>query len=124
MVTARIGAAFLAVAMITSLFAGCATTPPGEGRGAEICRAALTDVAGYLEAKKRVKGGKARYARSLKSIPKDANIPPQVNGYPLEYTRTRKGFILECRYGKPDDVTSCTMNHVGKWECRRVVGGG
>ena len=103
---------------------GCATAPAGEGHEAEVCRAAQMEVAGYLEAKKRGKGPKSRYVRSLKALPKDVHIPEQVNGYPLDYTRTRKGFILECRYGKEDKLTSCTMNHAGKWECRRVVAGG
>jgi hypothetical protein len=109
---------------MAAVMAGCASAPPGEGREAEVCRAAEIEVAGFLEAKKRGKGPKARYVASLKKLRKDVHVPDQVNGYPLVYTRTRKGFILECRYGQEDNLTSCTMNQVGKWECRRVVGGG
>jgi hypothetical protein len=113
----------LAAALVALAGGGCATPQPGEGREAQVCRAAETEVAGYLEAKKRLKGPKARYVTSLRKLPKDAHVPEQVNGYPLNYTRTRKGFILECRYGKEEQLTSCTLNQAGAWECRRVVAG-
>ena len=114
----------LATVLTVAGGAGCATAKPGEGREADVCRAAEMEVAGFLEAKKRGKGPKARYVSSLRKLPKDVHVPDLVNGYTLSYSRTRKGFILECRYGKDDGLTSCTMNQAGKWECRRVVGGG
>jgi hypothetical protein len=115
----RIAAVLIALGLAAS--AGCASAQPGVGHEADLCRAAETEVSGFLEAKKRLKGPKARYVTSLKKLPKDAHVPELVNGYPLSYTRTRKGFILECRYGKDDKLTSCTMNQAGSWECRHVL---
>jgi hypothetical protein len=116
--------AFSLALIILVTASACATAKPGEGHEADVCRATEMEVAGFLEAKKRGKGPKARYVSSLRKLPKDVHVPDLVNGYPLSYTRTRKGFILECRYGQEDALTSCTMNQGGKWECRRVVGGG
>ena len=45
--------------LLAALGPGCATAPPGEGNEANICRAAQTEVSGYLEARKRGKGPKA-----------------------------------------------------------------
>ena len=115
--------ALLALALALAALSGCASAKPGEGREAEVCRAAVMEVAGFLEAKKRSKGPKARYVSSLSKLPKDVHVPELVNGYPLGYTRTRRGFLLECRYGQQDQLTSCTLNQAGAWECRRVVGG-
>lgn len=121
----RIRHSFVAALATLGVLAGvgCATPHPGEGKDAQACRAAETEVAGYLEARKRLKGPKSPYVTSLKTLGKSVHVPDLVNGYPLVYTRTRKGFILECRYGKEDNVTSCTLNQAGVWECRHVVAG-
>jgi hypothetical protein len=91
----------------------CATAP-GKGEEAEICRAAQQELAGRVEAVKRQKG---KYPDSLEKLPKDMPVPAKVNGYPLEYWRTKKGFRLICRYGPPEDMTTCALNSIGTWNC-------
>src|SRR4051794_1770927 len=79
--------------------AGCATTPHeiSTEEQAQACQSALREVAGRLEAEKQ---RKHRYPKSLARLPKTAPLPGNVNGFPLEYRRTRKGFQLVCQYEK------------------------
>jgi hypothetical protein len=109
--------ALAAASIILSLMLGaCASTskPPRE---VEDCRLALQEVAGRLEARKRLKGA---YAKSLDVLPKEeAPVPPQVNGFPLEYRRTKSGFQLACKY-ELSGLNTCTMNHLGDFKCARA----
>jgi hypothetical protein len=109
----------LLIAFGMGFLGGCATAPPDltADEQAQACRAAMTEIAGRLEAQKRLK---KKYPKSLSGLPKDQGpLPGNVNGFPIEYYRTKTGFRLSCQYEK-SGLTECKLDQLGTFKCQRA----
>ncbi len=96
------------------LMVGC--EKPGEGAKAELGYAVCSPIIAALE---RFYAQNERYPEVLSELVPAylEDVPPEVNGEPIEYRVTSTSYELTFSYSGPGRNT-CTYTPEGSWKCR------
>jgi len=89
--------------------------PPGQGaraeQGYQVCEPVIIALNKYHETH-------GDYPIALETLIPDylGQVPKEVNGYPIEYTKTESGYSLQFSYEGPG-MNYCTYTPEKQWDC-------